>query len=155
MNSLCVKNCKSNWYDGIRCFGNKERVLSASEECCFQRFFNIWTTKIAFNIWTSGKVELSPQVLLENIKTWECFLRYMMITKFLLLLFITVHSIKVLTNVDCEVATSSTRVRWPNTRYGYKGRRGSNEGKVFEFDCQTTNCRDSDNQRGSWWLNCG
>jgi len=68
---------------------------------------------------------------------------------------------KVVTGFDCEVGSSSTK-EWKWTRYGPNG--GANggsgsssgsEGRLFEFDCQTSRCWDSENERGHWWVTCG
>lgn len=68
---------------------------------------------------------------------------------------------KVVTGIDCEVSNGDQE--WHLTEYGkHGGRHGGwsdgsdpDEGRLFEFDCQTPRCRDSDEEKGHWWVTCG
>jgi len=65
---------------------------------------------------------------------------------------------KVVTGFDCEVSGTSTK-EWHWTKYGpnggVNGGDGSNEGRLFEFDCQTQSCFDSESERNHYWVTCG
>jgi len=65
---------------------------------------------------------------------------------------------KVVTGFDCETTSGSAR-EWFETKYGPDGGTnggfGSSEGRLFEFDCQTGSCRDSEAEYGNWWVTCG
>jgi len=65
---------------------------------------------------------------------------------------------KVVTLFNCEVSSSGTK-QWDWTHYGRNGGTnggyGSHAGRLFEFDCQTESCRDSEGERGHWWVTCG
>jgi len=65
---------------------------------------------------------------------------------------------RVVTGLDCEVSSSSNK-EWYYTKYGANGGGnngwGSTNGRLFEFDCQTSNCRDSEGETGHWWVTCG
>jgi len=64
----------------------------------------------------------------------------------------------VVTGFNCEVTGSSTK-EWHDTHYGRNGGTnggyGSNEGRLFEFDCQTEYCFDSEGERSHYWVTCG
>jgi len=67
---------------------------------------------------------------------------------------------RVVTGLDCEV-TSGSHQEWDHTTYGEQGGRNGgwsgrpNEGRLFEFDCQTEWCLDSEDERGDFWVTCG
>jgi len=65
---------------------------------------------------------------------------------------------KVVTGFDCEASPNKSR-EWDITTYGRNGGTnggyGSNEGRLFEFDCQTEWCIDSEGERNHWWITCG
>jgi len=65
---------------------------------------------------------------------------------------------RVVTDFDCEV-TGHSSPQWGETNYGayggVEGGHGSFSGRLFEFDCQTGACRDSEGEFGHWWVTCG
>jgi len=65
---------------------------------------------------------------------------------------------RVVTGLDCEVTSGSSQ-QWEYTTYGAQGGRNGgrsgNDGRLFEFDCQTEWCLDSEGERGHWWVTCG
>jgi len=68
---------------------------------------------------------------------------------------------KVVTGFDCEISSqhSSGLKEWHGTTYGpnggIQGGYGSTVGRLFEFQCQTASCRDSDGEMGNYWATCG
>jgi len=68
-------------------------------------------------------------------------------------------SVQVVTNIDCEITDEQDFKDWGATKYGKDG--GANggyskaEGRLFEFDCQTWECRDSENEKAHEWVTCG
>jgi len=70
---------------------------------------------------------------------------------------------RVVTGLHCEVTSDSSK-QWSLTIYGSEGGffgggflrgRTGNGGRLFEFDCQTDSCRDSDGETGHYWVTCG
>jgi len=64
---------------------------------------------------------------------------------------------KVVTGFNCEVSSGSQE--WHYTEYGPNGGTnggfGSTHGRLFEFDCQTDSCFDSEGERSHYWVTCG
>jgi len=77
---------------------------------------------------------------------------------FILITFAQDSDQSVVTGFDCE-STKSGRRGWAWTKYGPDGGAqdgfGSSDGRLFEFDCQTNYCRDSEGDYGHWWVTCG
>jgi len=65
---------------------------------------------------------------------------------------------KVVTSFDCEASGTNDK-EWEKTHYGANGGidggNGSVNGRLFEFDCQTPRCWDSEGEQNHWWVTCG
>merc|ERR1711953_1498892 len=98
---------------------------------------------------------------------WRCYLRFLFAINTLytmLLLFISslpmiwASNQKVVTGFNCEVSSTSSQ-QWHYTVYGPNGGTdggfGSTHGRLFEFDCQTDSCFDSEGERSHYWVTCG
>jgi len=68
-------------------------------------------------------------------------------------------SVKVVTDIDCEITDDQWEKDWGSTTYGKNGGvdgGGSKpEGRLFEFDCQTWDCIDSEGEEAHEWVTCG
>jgi len=66
---------------------------------------------------------------------------------------------QIVTDVNCEI-TDHSRPEWQYTKYGPNGGQnggyhGGIAGRLFEFDCQTDYCYDTEGERGEYWQSCG